>query len=124
MTIDSIRRQNLKALSAESGGIGRLAERIGKDPSQVSQWINASPDSRTGRPRGIRSSTCRDIEQILGKPAGWMDTDHNAKKNPPGANWPFEAVTPDRYDQLPDRVKGLIEGRVLAMIEEWENGGR
>lgn len=121
-TIDLIRRQNLKTLSSESGGIGKLAERLGKDPSQVSQWINASLDSRTGRPRGIRSRTCRDIEAVLGKPEGWMDVDHSASPSLTETGWPFAEISQDRYAQLPDRVKGLIEGRVLAMIEDWEAG--
>lgn len=123
MTIDSIRRQNLKTLSLESGGIGRLAERLSKDQSQVSQWINASPDSRTGKPRGIRSSTCRDIELRLGKPLGWLDVNHSQEPARSNVDWPFQAISPDRYTQLPDRIKGLIEGRVMAMVEDWETNG-
>ncbi|MEQ4618325.1 MAG: hypothetical protein ABN482_09785 [Corticimicrobacter sp.] len=119
MTIDSIRRTNLTALVLESGGISRLAEKIGKDPSQVSQWVNAAPDSRTKKPRGIRSTTCRDIERLLGKQEGWMDANHTDIPTPSLAGWPFLSITPERYAQLPDRLKGLIEGRVMAMIEEW-----
>lgn len=36
------------------------------------------------------------------------------------AAWPFQDVDPARWAVLPDRVKGKIEGRVLAQIEEWE----
>lgn len=121
MTIDYVRRSNLAALARESGSIRRFAEKIGKDPSQISQWINAAPDSRTGRPRGIRSTTCRDIERLIGKPEGWMDVDHVDKSSEHAATWPFMSIAPARYAQLPDRVKGLIEGRVAAMIEDWES---
>lgn len=81
MLIDELRRHNLSALSDEFGGVGKLAEALGKDSSQVSQWINGSKNSSTGRPRGMRTSTCRDIERATGKPAGWLDTNH--RKNPP-----------------------------------------
>ncbi|PJM67680.1 helix-turn-helix domain-containing protein [Achromobacter ruhlandii] len=36
------------------------------------------------------------------------------------AGWPFQDIEPARWAQLPERVKGRIEGRALAQIEEWE----
>ena len=77
MTIEEIRRTNLQTLVSEYGGVGKLAEVIGKDQSQLSQWINASINSGTGKPRGIRSSTCRHIEEKCGKPIGWLEEDHS-----------------------------------------------
>lgn len=117
-TIDDIRRTNLQRLVKQAGGVGRLAEQIGKDPSQLSQWLNASPDSKTGKPRGIRSATCRAIEHARGLPEGWLDAQHSAEA--PSPTWPFVSIDPRRYDLLPERVKGMIEGRVAAMIDEWE----
>lgn len=117
-TIDDIRRTNLQSLVKQAGGVGRLAEQIGKDPSQLSQWLNASPDSKTGKPRGIRSATCRAIEHARGLPEGWLDAQHSAEA--PSPTWPFVSIDPRRYDLLPERVKGMIEGRVAAMIDEWE----
>lgn len=76
MLIDELRRFNLYYLAEEFGGVGKLAEVLGKDPSQVSQWINGSKNSSTGKPRGMRSSTCREIEKKTRKPMGWLDTDH------------------------------------------------
>ena len=35
-------------------------------------------------------------------------------------HWPFTSIAPPRYEALPDRLKGVIEGRALAIIEEWE----
>jgi DNA-binding transcriptional ArsR family regulator len=74
-TIDEVRRQRLAMLRDECDGVGKLAERIGKSQSQVSQWLNASAHSETGKGRGMSDDICRDIENTLGKPRGWMDTD-------------------------------------------------
>jgi DNA-binding transcriptional regulator YdaS (Cro superfamily) len=73
MTIDEIRRENLLSLIAECGGTKALAEKIGKSDAQVSQWANASVDSKTKRPRGISDDVCRHIEVSCGKVRGWMD---------------------------------------------------
>jgi hypothetical protein len=73
MTIDDIRRNNLKALVVEAGGVGKLAARIPRDTSQVSQWLNASKDSKSGKRRNISTDSARKIEHAMGKPVGWMD---------------------------------------------------
>jgi hypothetical protein len=72
-TVDQIRRQRLAELVKQSGGVAALASRIEKSAAQLSQWLNASPDSKTGRPRGMRSESCRQIERKCGYPPGWMD---------------------------------------------------
>lgn len=77
-TVDVIRRENLHVLAKESGGAGTLADDLGKSKSQVSQWLNASPDSKTGKPRTIGNASAREIEQKKNKPTGWMDVDHSA----------------------------------------------
>jgi len=111
MTIDEIRRKNLALLAEECLGIGRFAERIGKDPSQVSQWLNASPDSRTGKPRGMRSSTCREIEAKLGKPENWLDRDHGGDADPHEI-WPFARITAADWSRLGAVAKADIEDYV------------
>lgn len=67
-------------LAAHHGGNRQLADLIGKGESQLSQWINASTNSGTGKPRGMRSSTCREIEASLRLPEGWLDTPHEAEE--------------------------------------------
>lgn len=49
-------------------------------PSQLSQWVNASPNSATGRPRSVSDDSARLIEEKLNLPRGWMDADHEALK--------------------------------------------
>lgn len=77
--IDEIRRENLSALKEEKGGLKQLAELLGKEDSQVSQWIQGSVNSGTGKPRGMRSATAREIDAAAGKSAGWLDIDHSAE---------------------------------------------
>jgi phage repressor protein C with HTH and peptisase S24 domain len=73
MRIEEIYRARLKMLAAEAGSQSALAAMLDKSPAQVSQWINASKDSRTGKPRAMDRSTAREIEKKCGKPDGWMD---------------------------------------------------
>lgn len=74
-TIDEIHRERLAMLRRELGGVGKLAKTIGKDSSQVSQWLNASLNSGTGKARGMSDDQCRHIEEMCGKSRGWMDSD-------------------------------------------------
>ena len=72
-TIEETYRQRLQMLIDEYGGQGKLSEAINKSASQISQWLNASPDSRTGKPRSLKSETAREIEIATGKPRAWFD---------------------------------------------------
>jgi hypothetical protein len=73
--IEEIYRARL-ALLVETKGNGRqsiLSKMIDKSPAQVSQWINASKDAKTQRPRSMDRATARHIERALKLPDGWMD---------------------------------------------------
>ncbi|VVE12459.1 putative HTH-type transcriptional regulator [Pandoraea capi] len=74
-TCHEIRKDQLRALTEELGGVRALSEAIGKGEVQIRQWLNASRDSRTGKPRGIADDIARHIEEATGKPVGWMDND-------------------------------------------------
>lgn len=74
--IDDIRRENLALLITELGSSKALAELLGRDAAQVSQWKQGSKNSRTGRRRGLTDETARWIEDKAGKPSGWLDVDH------------------------------------------------
>lgn len=73
MRIDEIYRARLRLLIKEAGSQTKLAATIGKSPAQISQWLNASKDSRTGKPRSMDRNTARIIEAACKKPDGWMD---------------------------------------------------
>lgn len=72
-TIEQTYRERLKMLVEEFGGRAELSKAIGKSVTQISQWINASPDSKTGKPRSLKSDTAREIEKAVGKPFAWFD---------------------------------------------------
>lgn len=77
MRIETIRTTNLKQLVEMNGGVTRFSEKIGKKVSQVSQWLNNSIATLTGKPSYISSRSCRQIEKILELPEAWMDVDHD-----------------------------------------------
>ena len=71
--IDVTRRENLGLLIKEAGSQTALSEAIGKAPAQISQWLNASLNSKTGKPRVMSNAIAREIELKTNKPEGWMD---------------------------------------------------
>ena len=75
-TVDEIRRDNLRALVREFGGVGQVAAKVGVSDSQFSQWLNASLDFKSGKPRGMSPASCRRIEAKTGRPVGWLDQAH------------------------------------------------
>ena len=74
--IDEIRRENLRKLEIEAGGVKSVADRIGMSVSQFANLRDGAKDSKTGRPRGMRKETARKIEESLGKTSGWLDINH------------------------------------------------
>ena len=82
MTNDEIRRANLITLIAKAGGVGKCADALGLSSSQVSQWKNGSPDSKTGKKRTIGDDSARKIEIAFGVPRGWLDQDHSKATSP------------------------------------------
>jgi phage repressor protein C with HTH and peptisase S24 domain len=76
MNIDDIRHANLSALIQIHGGQRMLADTTNKNPAQISQWVNRSPDSKTGKPRVLSSQSARSLESSLELPSGWMDVTH------------------------------------------------
>src|SRR3546814_4774838 len=73
-TIDDIRRENLIALRDQHGTAQVLADIMEISPTQISQWINAAIDFKSGKPRNISSRSCRKMELKLDLVSGWMDT--------------------------------------------------
>lgn len=71
--IEVTRRRRLAILVEEAGSQAALAEKIGKAPAQISQWIRALPDSKTGKPRSMSKEAAREVEARVGRPSGWMD---------------------------------------------------
>lgn len=89
--IDVTRRENLGRLIKEAGSQAALSEVIGKAPAQISQWLNASINSKTGKPRVMSNAIAREIESKTNKPEGWMDQPANRDQlsTPGGSNAEF-----------------------------------
>ena len=54
------------------------AKRLIKSAPQVSQWLNASIDAKSGKRRQMSAGIAREIEVTLHKPYLWMDTPQDA----------------------------------------------
>ena len=94
--IDDIRHENLLTLIESKGGQRRFADDAGiRNPAQVSQWVNRSPNAATGKPRVMAGSTARSIEAALGLPSGWMDTQHTDESA--SVSRVLETETPSGY---------------------------
>lgn len=90
--IDDIRRDNLKALAEELGGVASLARTLDRSESQISQWTTGAP-LPSGKKRGMKTETARWIEQVTGKPAGWLDQAHS----------PQDTAQPHRVEEPRER---------------------
>lgn len=89
--IEVTRRENLALLIKEAGSQAALSEIIGKAPAQISQWLNASVNSQTGKPRVMSNAIAREIEIKTSKPDGWMDVPARKEdlSTPGGSNVEF-----------------------------------
>lgn len=99
-TIDEIRRDNIQVLIDECGGNKALSDLLGKSEAQVSQLLNGSRDSKTGKPRGMNNTTARAIEEKCGKERGWLDNDHSD-------------VGVDTFKLLPPEVRAWIMNKSI-----------
>lgn len=115
-----IRLANLSTLVSEVGTAEALAAAAGLSPVYLSQIRSRAIDRKTGKPRNLGSKAARKLEIAAGKLPGWLDQDHT-EEPPDSALWPFRSITPHRYYTLPEHERGLIEGRALSILEEWEN---
>lgn len=71
--IGQIRRDNLELLIDEVSGVRSFCDITGKSESQLSQWSNASVDSKSGKPRVMSNDIAYFLEEKFDKPIGWMD---------------------------------------------------
>lgn len=117
MSIDDIRHQNLSALVEIFGGQRTLGDATGKNPAQISQWINRSPDSKTGKPRVVGGRSAREIEHILGLQAGWMDVTHSPQELESAEQRLVEKISSASFVATPSdslkRVRDLAHRRVV-----------
>ncbi|MCA7943233.1 hypothetical protein [Burkholderia vietnamiensis] len=111
--IDQIRRDNLKMLEAEYGGPSAAAAALGMSHSQFTNLRDGARDSKTGRPRGMRTTTARNIEERAGKASGWLDTDHSDTAGSEGA-----ADAPAGWKQLDPAQRAQVESFIGWLLSQ------
>jgi len=121
-TIEEIYRERLAILIAEAGkSQAKLARALDKQPAQISQWLNASPDSKTGKPRVMSREIAREIEKKLGKPVGWMDQPVTAEDNPDWGSWGNADDVGGAT--VKDQAKPAASGETDIVIPQFDTGG-
>jgi transcriptional regulator with XRE-family HTH domain len=88
----------------------QVGDTFGINRASVSDWENNK--TRPDLDRLV------ELARVLGTTTDFLLTGRPAAAALP--EWPFVDIEPSRWAALPDRVKGKIEGRALAQIEEWE----
>jgi len=82
-SVDQIRREAMLHLEQEAGGPTPASIRAGMSYSQWANLRSGARDSKTGKVRGMRADTARQIEIAFGKPEGWLDHYDLVELGPP-----------------------------------------
>lgn len=115
--IDQIRRENMAVLEQEANGPTAAAARLSWSQSQWSNLRSGAPDSKTGKPRGMRKETARRIEAAFERAQGWLDIDH--AEDGSTARRAREAVTPVTLSTAVQSAKS--DNAVI--IKHYDTGG-
>ncbi|MFY3460542.1 helix-turn-helix domain-containing protein [Achromobacter xylosoxidans] len=116
----------LKAAMADAGVRQLdLARATGVSAPSVNNWLS-------GKTRTLKGVSLVKAAAALGVNDLWLAEGSGPRLRTSGPaplpksdeSWPFRSLSPERYDQLPDYIKGVIEGRVLAEVEAWEARSR
>lgn len=116
-TVEEVRRIRLKMLINEVGGtaadLNRATGKIDRD-STYSQILNQSLGSKTKKPKQMGSPLARALEDALGKPTGWMDTDPDLSDDA----WPFQHIQKSALLALdrPELIR--LEAAIRAIADE------
>lgn len=105
--IDQIRRENMQRIVDESASKQAAADRVGMTLAQFLNLLTGAPDSRTGKPRGMRKETAWRIEEACGKPRGWLDLDRSSDS--------AERVL-SIYQQLDGPYRLMAEQQLMAVL--------
>jgi phage repressor protein C with HTH and peptisase S24 domain len=117
-TIDEIRRENLLLAIARYGSITALAEAAKVSPPYLSQIKNKTPESKTGKPKGMGNDVARRIEKALEEPEGWIDVEHTDDSASAYHNSKVADLGKKRHSKRLIAEHGLDAGRNLLETEE------
>lgn len=125
--VDQTRRERLAQLIKDAGSQAALSEIIGKAPAQISQWVNASVNSKTGKPRMMSNDVAREIEKKTSKPAGWMDQlGGDSSTGPIGMSaTPWKLPLGQMLEQIDNATKSVapvLQAPCRAALMRWAIG--
>ncbi|MGO3058835.1 MAG: LexA family protein [Halomonas sp.] len=97
--ITQIRLENARGLAEQAGGNTNFANKIDREPTQISRFMGANPTKNIG------NRLARHIETCFGKPKGWLDYDYSDSVRQDGGAY-YHANTaptaqPIRYYRYP-----------------------
>lgn len=116
-TIDQIRRENLALLVRDHKTQSQLADKLDKSSSQLSQWLNQSKNSGTGKPRKMSDEAAREIERKCNKPLGWMDQDPAPKNE----NFSNAKIAPIGGKRVP-LISSIQAGVWTEIVDNFQPG--
>ena len=113
--IDEIRRANIKTIQDDVGGARALSDLVGMSYSQYCNLRDGAPDSKTGKPRGMRKETAWKFEDAGRKPRGWLDVDHSGRpaKSALANTSPYLSVAKDLED-----ISKVYEGEADEFVAQ------
>jgi len=112
--IDEIRRENLRLIEQERGGLAEAARIVNMSAAQFANLRDGAKDSKTGKPRGMRKETARRIEEAAGKPEGWLDQEQQPSTLPPS---PAPSVNENEVVIVQYEVSGGMDTRGKLLLE-------
>lgn len=103
-------------------------------PAAVARLLNVPQQMlKNWDTRGISQKGANHAQAVIGCNAVWLLTGEGEMsikplaKDPAGklqasakGTWPFESITQKRFDAMSDKYKGIAEGAVRQILEEWE----
>lgn len=117
-TIDEIRRENLLLAIERHKTITALAEKAGVSAAYLSQIKNRTPESKTGKPKGMGDAMARKLERAIGEGHGWMDVEHADNSAPDYHNSGVSDLGKKRHSKRLISEYGTGAERNLSDTEE------
>lgn len=88
--------------------------------STISRWFSKKNHKNIGEKSARHIETVLKLgDHALDKPEG-QSVGLPVKKSRSSDPWPFDSIDYERFDNLSPKQQGVIEGRVSALIEEFE----
>jgi len=111
MDIYAVRRKRLGELADAVGSQAKLADLIGRQPSQVSSILSGA--------KRLGEQLAREVERRAHKPLGWLDSAEGEPASTAGIIdvSPTALLIARRIDALPPRLKNSLNQLVVVLLE-------